>query len=156
MGEKDMQIGELARRTGVGAKTIRFYEEIGLLGKPQRTESGYRLYSDAHVKQIQFILRAKRLGLSLDEIREIMRLREGGQPPCFHVERLLQQRLAELQEVQAELKQLQRDLESALQRTHKALAEISSADYCPVIEHSQAAPSPLPLAQRALKKRPTK
>lgn len=149
-----MQIGQLAKRTGVNPKTLRFYEGIGLLGKPRRTESGYRIYGDAHVKQIEFILRAKRLGLSLEEIRDIMRLREGGQVPCFHVKRLLEQRLTELQQVQAELRQLQSDLESTLQHTRKALAQVGTADYCPIIEHSQLAPSPLPLAERALKKRP--
>ncbi len=149
-----MQIGELARRTGVNPKAIRFYEDIGVLTKPRRTESGYRVYNEGQVRQIEFILRAKRLGLSLEEIGEIMRLREGGQAPCFHVERLLQQRLAELQQVQAELKELQADLESTLQHTHEALAEAGSAEYCPVIEHSQVGPSPLPLAERALKKRP--
>lgn len=151
-----MQIGELAKRTGVKPKAIRFYEEMGLLREPGRTESGYRIYGDPQVRQIKFILRAKRLGLSLDEIREIIRLREGGQTPCFHVERLLQQRLAELEQVQAELKQLQSDLESTLQHTRTALAQADTADYCPVIEHSQVTPSPLPLAERALKKRPAK
>lgn len=148
-----MQIGELARRTGVNPKTIRFYEEIGLLRASGRTETGYRIYDEAHVKQIEFIRRAKRLGLTLEEIRDIMRLREGGQAPCFHVERLLQQRLAELQQMQAELRQLQGDLEATLRRTREALAEIGSADYCPVIEHSQLEPSPLPFAERAFKKR---
>lgn len=151
-----MQIGELAKRTGVKPKAIRFYEEMGLLREPGRTESGYRIYGDPQVRQIKFILRAKRLGLSLDEIREIIRLREGGQTPCFHVERLLQQRLAELEQVQAELKQLQSDLESTLQHTREALAQVGTADYCPVIEHSQVTPLPLPLAERALKKRPAK
>lgn len=151
-----MRIGELAQRTGVNAKTIRFYEDVGLLPEPRRTESAYRIYGESHVRQIEFILRAKRLGLSLDEIRDIMRLREGGEPPCFHVERLLEQRLSELQRVQAELKELQGDLESTLQQTRRALARAGTASYCPIIEHSQVTPSPLPLAERALKKRPGK
>lgn len=149
-----MQIGELVRRTGVDAETLRFYEKIGLLLKPSRTDSGYRIYSDSHVKQVKFILRAKRLGLSLDEIRDIIRLREGGQAPCFHVERLIQRRLSELDQVQGELRQLRRDLQSALQHTREALAQAGAADYCPVIEHAQVAPSPLPLAERALKRQP--
>lgn len=151
-----MQIGELAERTGLNPRTIRFYEEIDLLGRPGRSESGYRSYGDEHVRQIGFILRAKRLGLSLEEIRGVMRLREGGQPPCFHVERLLQQRLSELREVQGELRQLQADLESTLQRTREALAEAGGADYCAIIEHSRVTPSPLPRAERALKKRPAR
>lgn len=149
-----MKIGELGRRTGVSPKTIRFYEESRLLAEAQRTESGYRIYGDNHVKQVEFILSAKRLGLSLEEIRDIMRLREGGQPPCFHVERLLQQRLDEVRQVQAELGQLEGVLKSTLRRTREALAEAGSANYCPVIEHSRVSPSPLPLAERALKKRP--
>ena len=149
-----MRIGELAQRTGLNPKALRFYEEVGLLRASRRTESGYRIYGEAHLKQVEFILRAKRLGLSLDEIRDIMRLREGGEPPCVHVEQLLQRRLLELQQVQRELKELQRDLESTLRQTREALAQAGTADYCPIIEHAQVALSPLPLAERALKKQP--
>lgn len=149
-----MRIGELARRTGVNPKTIRFYEEIGLLSPPQRTGSGYRTYGEEQVRQMEFILRAKRLGLSLEEIRDIIRIREGGEPPCVHVARLLERRLAELKRMQAELQELQRALEATLQRTRTALAKTDTANYCPIIEHSQVDPAPLPLAERTLKRRP--
>lgn len=147
-----MKIGELARRTQLNPKTIRFWEQIGLLDQPQRTDSGYRQYDDGDIDRIQFILRAKRLGLSLEEIREIIRLHDGGQMPCIHVERLLQQRLSELTAVQAELAQLKADLQSTLDQTREALAE-TGAGYCPVIQHSSVSLQPLPLAERALKRR---
>ena len=68
-----MRIGELADRLGVTTKSIRFYESIGLLPDPARTASGYRDYAEADAERLTFIKTAQRLGLSLDEIREIMR-----------------------------------------------------------------------------------
>lgn len=149
-----MKIGQLARQSQLNPKTIRFWEQVGLLDEPRRTESGYRLYDESHIERVHFVVRAKRLGLSLDEIREIIQLQEGGQTPCIHVEHLLQKRLEELREVQAELAQLQADLQSALDQTQTALAQAGGSEYCPVIAHSQASRVPLPLAERALKKRP--
>ncbi len=67
--QKRMKIGELAKETGLTAKTIRFYEGIQLLDDPGRTESGYRQYGAEDVERLEFIKKAKRLGLSLDEIR---------------------------------------------------------------------------------------
>lgn len=84
-------------------------------------ESGYRDYSDGHVQKLAFISRAKGLGLSLDEIRQILTLGEEGQAPCIHVERLLQQRLHELKQVQTELAQLENDLRTTLEQTQKLL-----------------------------------
>ena len=69
-----MKIGELARASGTNAKTIRFYEAEGLMPEPPRTPSGYRSYDGESVSRIEFILKAKRLGLSLNEILGIMRL----------------------------------------------------------------------------------
>lgn len=148
-----MRIGELSKKSGSPQKTIRFYEQIGLLPAPPRAESGYRDYSDEHLQKLAVVSRAKRLGLSLDEIRQILTLSEGGQTPCVHVERLLQQRLGELKQVQTELAQLENDLRSTLEQTREAIAKAGDSRYCPVIERSKVSPAPLPLAERALKRR---
>ena len=80
-----MRIGELAARFGLNPKTIRYYEEIGLLKRADRTESGYRLYTRQDVERLGFIRRAKMLGLSLDEIRDILSVQQKGSPPCSQV-----------------------------------------------------------------------
>jgi DNA-binding transcriptional MerR regulator len=72
-----MRIGELATRFGLNPKTIRYYEEIGLLPRAERSDSGYRLYDEHDVERLGFIRRAKTLGLSLDEIRDILSVQEG-------------------------------------------------------------------------------
>jgi DNA-binding transcriptional MerR regulator len=105
-----MRIGELAAHFGLNPKTIRYYEEIGLLPRADRSDSGYRLYEERDVERLGFIRRAKTLGLSLDEIRDILSLQQEGSPPCGQVLGLIdmkisaiEQRIAELQAFRAEL-----------------------------------------------------
>lgn len=78
-------IGEVARRTGFPPPTIRYYEEVGLLKKPSRAESGYRSYSSKTVDELLFVKKAQALGFSLDEIGEILKLSRAGQKPCERV-----------------------------------------------------------------------
>src|SRR2546430_15399315 len=80
-----MQIGELAKRSAVTVQTVRFYERLRLLPEPQRKDSGYRVYSGPDLKRLLFVRQAKSLGFSLDEIREILRMRERGHCPCGEV-----------------------------------------------------------------------
>ena len=82
MNEKPLLIGRLAKLSGVTPDTIRFYERSGLLPKPSRTASGYRVYNDAALNQVRFIRKAQSLGFSLDEIRRIMSLRGHGKETC--------------------------------------------------------------------------
>lgn len=96
MGTISIQIGEAARATGVPPKTLRFYEDLGLV-RPDRTESGYRLYSSKELERIQFVLRAKQLGFTLNEISDVMALREDDLQPCEHVTSLIESRLAEIE-----------------------------------------------------------
>ena len=74
-----MRIGELAGRLGVNPKTIRYYESIGLLPDPGRTPSGYRVYDEDAVDRLRFIRTAQRLGVTLDEVKEILGFRERGE-----------------------------------------------------------------------------
>ena len=80
-----MQIGELGEQLGVNPKTIRYYESIGLLPEPARSSSGYRVYDETDAERLGFIRAAQRRGLALDEVREILALRDGGQAPCDYV-----------------------------------------------------------------------
>ncbi|MGH9191666.1 MAG: heavy metal-responsive transcriptional regulator [Acidimicrobiales bacterium] len=108
-----MRIGELADRSGVPVKTIRYYEDIGVLDSPERTSSGYRDYEAPAIDRLAFIRAAQAVGLTLGEIRQVVALRERGETPCTHVVALLEhradevgKRIAELQRVQGDLRRL--------------------------------------------------
>lgn len=101
-----MRIGELAAATGTTTKSLRFYEQAGLLPPPARTAAGYRDYTPASVARLQFIRRGQRAGLTLVQIRDILEIRDAGQAPCGHVAQVLGDRLAELDRQVADLLEL--------------------------------------------------
>lgn len=109
-----LKIGELARRAGVTAKAIRFYERKRVLPPAQRAANGYRLYDDDAVGMLCFVKQATGLGLTLAEIKEIIAIRRGGRPPCTHVHRLLRDKAAELDRKLKDLLQLRRHLQQSL------------------------------------------
>ncbi len=105
-----MQIGEVARRLDLNPKTLRYYEEIGLLPEPQRTEGGFRQYAPGAVERIDFIRRARGLDLTLDEIREILSFRDQGEAPCPYVLRLLEEKIEEVERKIVGLRALRQEL----------------------------------------------
>lgn len=111
-----MRIGELAERSGVSTKTIRYYEEIGLVPPAPRLRSGYRDYEPSMLDRLAFIRAAQAVGLSLGEIRSIVALRDEGQTPCGHVLDLLRTRSAELDRRIAELRALRGELNRLVAR----------------------------------------
>lgn len=100
-----MRIGALAATAGVTAKTIRFYEQAGLLAPPPRTGAGYRDYPSEAVNRLAFIRDAQTAGLTLAEIRGILTIRDNGDAPCRHVTELIGRHLAQVDERIAELTQ---------------------------------------------------
>lgn len=104
-----MLIGELAQRSGVPAKTLR-YEDIGLLRAPARSPSGYREYGDEVIDRLAFIKSSQALGLSLGEIRSIIAMREDGDAPCGHVLQLLVARAVEIDRTINDLRALKAEL----------------------------------------------
>ena len=84
-----MRIGQLAVQTGYSVRTIRFYEQSGLLPAPSRTPAGYRSYDQDAVTRLRFVRSAQALGLSLAEIAEVLRIRDHQGPPCSYVAELL-------------------------------------------------------------------
>jgi len=106
-----LRIGQLAQATGVSAKTVRYYEQVGVLPPAQRAKNGYRLYSAADVQRLRFIRNARRLDFSLDDLREVVALRDRGEAPCNYVAHLLQQKAAEIEEQIQQLQALQQDLQ---------------------------------------------
>ena len=111
-----MRIGELAERAGVPVKTIRYYEEIGVVAAPPRTASGYRDYDTSVVERLAFVRAAQAVGLTLGEIREIVALRDRGETPCEHVANLLGKRAAEIEARIASLQRLEKELRRLARR----------------------------------------
>ncbi|WP_054815579.1 heavy metal-responsive transcriptional regulator [Nocardia arizonensis] len=110
-----MKIGELAAASGVTTKTIRFYESQGLMPEPDRTPSGYRDYTTAHVTRLHFIRRAQSAGLSLREAAQILAIHDTGEQPCGHVRTVLNDRLEHVQAQIAELTTLESHLRALLE-----------------------------------------
>jgi DNA-binding transcriptional MerR regulator len=105
-----MEIHELARRTGVTAKTIRYYEQAGVLPAPRRKPNGYREYDGGDVERLQFVAGARQLDFSLGDIAEILALRDHREAPCRIVLDLLEQKAREVARRIEELKMLETDL----------------------------------------------
>jgi DNA-binding transcriptional MerR regulator len=105
-----MRIGELARQSGVPATALRYYEQLGLLPEPNRTESGYRMYGEDAVDRLAFIRAAQAVGLTLAEVRQVLGVRDAGEAPCRVVTDLIEHRHAEVKAKIAELRQLEREL----------------------------------------------
>ena len=110
----EMRIGELADRTGFTPDTIRYYETIGIMPEPARTSGGQRRYGEQDLERLGFVRQAQTLGLTLDEIAEILLLVDDDVEPCEHVETRLRERLAEVEERIEELTALRRRLTTAL------------------------------------------
>ena len=128
-----MRIGEIADRAGVPAKTIRFWEDRGLLPPPARTPADYRDYGPAILERLAFIRQAQAAGLTLEAIRQVLDVRDGGQPPCIHVTGLIARRLAEVEARLAELTRT-RDQLAALAARAAAQDPADCRGYCSIID----------------------
>jgi DNA-binding transcriptional MerR regulator len=105
-----LTVSKLAEQAGTSADTVRYYERIGLLPETERSASGYRLYGDEAVDRLRFIKRAQRYGLRLEAIAELLDVRQRGLCPCGHTRRLLEVRVAELDEEMSSLARLREDV----------------------------------------------
>lgn len=105
-----IQIGELSDRTGVPAKTIRYYEGIGLLSPTSRSENRYRLYDQKDAERLRFIKSARALDFSLQEIAQILAARDRHEPPCGHVMELIHSHIDEVERRIQELEALRSEL----------------------------------------------
>lgn len=127
-----MLIGELADEVGVNPKTIRYYESIGLLPEPPRTDAGYRDYGPDDAERLAFVRRATELDLHLDEIAEILALRDRGEPPCDYVLEVARDHIDELDERISDMRRARDELVRLLERS----VNDSGGDcYCQLIEH---------------------
>ncbi len=115
-----LKIGEVSKHSGIGIETLRFYEKSGLLDKPERTDSGYRMYGAKVLERLAFIKQAQVLGFSLEEIKRIIEEKRVGQNPCAEVRELVRQRLQELDERMQEMQRYRQELAATLAEWDKA------------------------------------
>lgn len=111
-----LTIGKLARTAGVGVETIRFYERINLIDEPPRSPTGYRQYSQDAVGRLRFIRSAKRVGFSLQEIRELLELKSSAGTSASAVREIATKRISEIGDRIAELREIRRALRETTER----------------------------------------
>ena len=124
-----MTIGQLAACAGVGADTVRYYEREGLMPTPRRSESGYRRYDAASATRLRFIRRARDLGFSLDDVRELLALSADGGHGTQGVRARAEARLADIERRIAELRRVQRGLRNLVE----ACPGHGPLDACPIL-----------------------
>lgn len=127
---ESLTIGKVARLAGVGVETIRFYEREGLIAAPPRRESGYRQYSEETILRLVFIKRAKELGFTLKEIKDLFSLRVDSASNCDAVR---QQAEAKIVAIQDKVRTLQR-MEQALNKLVVACKKRRPTNPCPILE----------------------
>ncbi len=126
---KNLTRGQLAKKAEVNPETVRYYEKMGLLPKAQRTESGYRLFSEEDVKRIKFIKRAKELGFTLKEIKELLELRFETQGECQEVRKLAEEKLIDVEKKIQDLEKIKEILQDLVNQCPNE----GSILQCPII-----------------------
>jgi MerR family mercuric resistance operon transcriptional regulator len=129
MFAKGLSSGRIAKLAGVNLETVRYYERIGLMPKPDRTAGGHRSYSTDHARRLSFIRRARDLGFSLDEIRALLALAQPGKSACAGVKRIASAHLQDVRTKMADLARLEHILAKTVER---CVGDQSPA--CPVLD----------------------
>ena len=125
-----LTIGQLAKHADVGVETVRFYERKGLLAEPNRKPSGYRQYDAGVVDRLQFIKRAKELGFTLNEIKELLSLRVDPTTTCADVKNRAE---SKIDDIKAKIRTLQR-MKKALVKVTKECSGRGGTSECPILE----------------------
>jgi len=146
-----LTIGQVAKASGVAAKTIRYYEQIGVLPAPSRATSGYRLYDQPGVERLRFIRRARSLGLPLQQLKTLMSSLNGGPPPALRprLRALVRGQLDTVKNQIGELELLRQQLEQVLRRM-RTPAPRRAGGACQCLETTNA-----PMRRRRREARPT-
>ncbi|RUM96901.1 MerR family transcriptional regulator [Pseudaminobacter arsenicus] len=113
-----LSIGDLSRRTGVKIPTIRYYEQMGLIEPPERSEGNQRRYSRRELERLSFIRHARDLGLNIEAIRELIELSAHPEQPCAHADRIAAEQLQAVREKIAKLQRLETELERIATHCH--------------------------------------
>jgi DNA-binding transcriptional MerR regulator len=124
-----LNIGDLGKATGTKVETIRYYERIGLLPKPARTAGNYRVYGEDALGWLNFIRRARELGFTIEQVRELMALSHHADGSCASVDAIARSHLSEVKRKLEDLRALERELSALIdQGIHDTIAE------CRIIE----------------------
>jgi DNA-binding transcriptional MerR regulator len=143
-----IQIGKVAEQTGLSIDTIRFYQKIGLVKQPARSEGGFRLFTDPEIKDLLFIQKAQELGFSLTEVKQLSILNHKHDHACSQVRDLLKGKLKDVREKVTHLLRLEAELNKALRKCSRDLRSRQGPfhdECCPVLEaleHEATKPSP--------------
>lgn len=124
-----MTRGELSRKTGCNAETIRYYEKIGIMPEPGRSVSGYRQYDAGHERRLGFVMRGRELGFTMEDLKSLLDLIDRRAVSCMEVEKLAR---AHLQSVRKKISDLKR-MESVLSSTVRACSG-KDVPECPLID----------------------
>jgi len=119
----------MSHRTGVNIETIRYYERIGVMPKPARSKGGQRLYESTQLDRLAFIKRSRDLGFSLNEVRNLLALIDGGEPTCAEVHALTINHLKQVREKLADLRKLERTLKGLSAQCFRG-----DVPDCPIVE----------------------
>ena len=130
---KAMKIGEIAKHARIGIETIRYYEKAGLLQEPQRRPSGYRQYDESTLVRLDYIRKAKALGFTLAEIRELLELSFTAQAGCEHIHQRAEAKINDIAGRIRNLQSMRRSLTGILERCKKK----NSAQDCPLVHQSK-------------------
>ena len=134
MMNAELLIGEVARRAGVSADTVRHYERIGILHNIRRDRSGYRRYPEDAVDRIRIARRALDIGFTLEELARIFRRRASGQPPCAQVVELARRKAAELDERIAAMTAVRAALAKTLDAWERRMTDTPSGAFAGLLE----------------------
>jgi len=125
----DLSSGALARQAGVNVETIRYYEKIGLMPEPVRADNGYRVYGETGLKRLSFIRRCRELGFSLDQVRGLLGLVDGGDYTCAEVRDLSIVRLGDVRQKIRDLRKMERTLKEMVSQCDGGLVP-----ECPIVD----------------------
>lgn len=136
MADTELHIGTIAKTAGVSVQTLHYYERIGLLQKPHRSSGNYRLYAPHALRRVLFIKKAQAVGLTLDEIKNVLEVKDHGKPPCRKVAEMAEERLAEIDANLAKLRAFRRGLVAVLPQWKKetAVERVCAGEFCDLIE----------------------
>ena len=134
-----LTVSQLAKATEVGADTVRYYERIGIIGEAERTGAGYRKFDEQAADRIRFIKNAQEMGFSLDEIKELMQLANGGASDCSAISEFARSKVTELDERMRKMRRFKKELEELVDAcadgnplgSCKILAKLNSAEDSP-------------------------
>ena len=153
---RSFSIGRLSRDTGVRVTTIRYYEQIGLLDEPDRTEGGQRAYDERALERLRFIRHARTLGFSVEAIRELITLSERPEQSCETVDAIASGHLGEVRRRIDQLRALERELKRMLKACEggkvgdcRIMAVLADHELCEAADHEAESMNSAPSASRA-------